>query len=823
MRFTKVIIELLLLTILFPQIDKGKEQSRSIPKKFNDGHVFELINDQNRINSDEIRQSPGYDNRFNYSRNNHSEENDIIIKPGISIPSRQYNPNRSLQDTLVYFPRLTWGKFIMYPGDAMWTVYKMPTDGILKGVNVPVYEWGTGDQQLTISLHKMTYPYTSNGTMYPSSAVDGAGWIGGYDMDSTTGWVSIEGATYTPGGTQGVCDTSDFVVTGAGDPLGTDLAVSGPPGTPLMGLLWPDGSTAAIMTPSTHPDYEVGGNEANWIDLADYGSEVNLLQGEWVGILVASTGAGGGDDDATGFFYDPGWGIVDPWVSGKFYGGCTGTSGNGGWHIRSWVFNFQLAVELTGDRGPVFESFSDLPTTLSTEGRPVQAYITDDNPGGGEAGVVSSRFYYQIDSLTAPLDSVEMFLINGNAEDGIWEGETPEIWECEAVYWYLKATDFNGNSTKTETKHYLIFCPNETNDLIFNNQDMLFGNLIYSSYLYFYWGGKGFDIWDASYGGLSAELLNNYSTVIELTGNGGPIYNNDDEIKDWWDGDKTYIVCGDEWLGYRTGWVNGPTEDGSVAKSILGVAYEYNDINYSSSGDKEGISRLIPDSAGFASILYEFLSDSLLVNYDPHTITGNNNWLDGIDPVEGYTVDMTAYSLVLDSADQVTPPVGSEIYNVMIHGQQGNGGRSAFLAFDPISLYTVPSSYWINVSADTNGNSAGVSPLVQAYEGLSTILSVENDVATPTAFSLKGNYPNPFNPVTNIHYEVHKNTHVKITIYDLLGREVKKLVSGELVSGDHQVIWDGTNDFGISVSAGIYLYQLRTKNFIQTKKMLLLK
>ncbi len=828
MRFSKIITGILFTSFLFAQADKGKEQSRPIPKKFNDGHALELIKNQMQFNSDEEIKIPGYGDRFNNSGINHGVEDDIIIEQGISIPARRHNSNRELADTLGYYPPGGWGgQFIMYPGDAMWTVFQMPTDGILKGINVPVYEWGMGDQELTVSLHKMSYPYTSEGTMYSSSAVDGAGWIGGYDMDSTTGWMSIEGTTYTPGGTQGVCDSTDIVVTGAQDPLGLVSATSGPPQTPLMGLLWPDGSTAAIMTPSTHPDFEVGGNDANWIDLADYGSEVNLLQGEWVGILVASTGTGGGDDDATGFFYNSGWGFVDPWVSGKFYGECTGTSGNGGWHIRNWIFNFQLAVELTGDRAPVFESYDYLVTTLSTEDRTVTAHITDDNPSGGDAGVASAQIIYQLDSLTAQINIVNMTLISGDIEDGIWEGGIPGQDPCTPIYYQYRAVDVNGNVAETVQLLYFIFCPIEGRDLIFNNQDKLFGNLSYSSYLYFYWGGKGFDIWDASYGGLTDELLQYYDVLIELSGNGGPIFNNDEEIANWWDGDKTYIVCGDEWLGYRSGWVNGPAEDGSVTKSILGIDYEYNDINYGASGDQNSISRLIPDSAGFASILYEFLSDSLLLNYDPQRVTGNNNWLDGIDPVEGYTVDMTAYSGVLDSADQVDPPAGSEIYNVMIHGQAGNGGKSAFLAFDALALNTVPSYYWVGASdywyEEGGAFPDDASPLIQAYEGLATIVSVNDDDVRPNQFSLKGNYPNPFNPVTNIQYELHKNTHVKITIYDVLGREVKKLVSSELVSGYHKVIWDATNDQGKPVAAGIYLYQIRAGNFVQTRKMVLLK
>ena len=538
MLFSRIITGIILFTILFAKADSGKEQSRSIPKKFNDGFSLEpVINKsqfQNQYNSNEIVHILG--DSQNYSGKNHCEEDDIIFETGISIPPRQYNPNRTVEDTLAYYPPGGFGgQFIMSPGDAMWTVFQMPTNGIFKAVNIPVYEWGSGDQQLTVSLHKMSFPYAADETSYPSSAVDSNGWIGGYDMDATTGFMTIEGTTYTAGGTQGVCDDGDVVVAGARDPLGTEAATSGPPGTPLMGLLWPYGWTTETMDPTNNPDFATGGNDANWIPFIDFGPNVELMQGDWVGILVVSTGAGGGDNDATGFFYAAGAGVVDPWVSGKFYGGCTGTSGNGGWHIRSWIFNFQLAVELTGDRAPIFESISYLPTTLSTEDRTVTAHITDDNPSGGDAGVASAQIMYQLNSLTAQIDTINMVLISGDIEDGIWEGDIPGQDPCTPIYYQYRAVDVNGNVAETLKQSYFIFCINETNDLIFNNQDLVYGAIIYSSYLYFYWGGNGFDIWDASYGPLSAELLDNYSTVIELTGNGGPIYNNDEEIANWWD------------------------------------------------------------------------------------------------------------------------------------------------------------------------------------------------------------------------------------------------------------------------------------------------
>ena len=93
----------------------------------------------------------------------------------------------------------------------------------------------------------------------------------------------------------------------------------------------------------------------------------------------------------------------------------------------------------------------------------------------------------------------------------------------------------------------------------------------------------------------------------------------------------------------------------------------------------------------------------------------------------------------------------------------------------------------------------------------------------PEGFVLHQNYPNPFNPITTIRYDLPKQSYVTIVIYDILGREVKELVSGELVSGYHKAVWDGTDSFGTPVGAGVYLYQIRGGDFIQTHKMLLLK
>jgi len=376
---------------------------------------------------------------------------------------------------------------------------------------------------------------------------------------------------------------------------------------------------------------------------------------------------------------------------------------------------------------------------------------------------------------------------------------------------------------------YLIFLATAGNDLIFNNQGALYGTIAYSSYLYFYWGGVPFDIWDASYGGIVDELVSEYSTIVELAGT-GPYYNNDAEISNWWGGDKTYIVAGDEWLGVRNGWVNTTYAAGDFQYDILGIAADYNDVNYMASGDQSGISRLVAGSDGYASSLAGFVADSLFVNYNPEYETGGSNWLDGVDPAPGYTIDMIGYADgVLDSATQTDVSAFTE-YNVMIHGQAGNGGKSAFLAFDPVALNTVPSYHWVGASwymVNLVGDPvmpADASPLIQAYESLAAITGIEDDVVgTPNAFSLKGNYPNPFNPITNIAFNLDVRSDVTVTVYSLLGEEVAKIHNGLMQPGLQTVAWNGMDSHGTQVASGVYIYRIEAQDRALTGKMMLLK
>jgi len=102
-------------------------------------------------------------------------------------------------------------------------------------------------------------------------------------------------------------------------------------------------------------------------------------------------------------------------------------------------------------------------------------------------------------------------------------------------------------------------------------------------------------------------------------------------------------------------------------------------------------------------------------------------------------------------------------------------------------------------------------------------LSINDNIVIPSRYTLHQNFPNPFNPVTTLRYELPENGLVNITIYDMLGRQVKTLINQTQDAGYKSIIWDATNDYGKPVSAGIYLYQIQAGEYMQTKKMVLLK
>lgn len=106
---------------------------------------------------------------------------------------------------------------------------------------------------------------------------------------------------------------------------------------------------------------------------------------------------------------------------------------------------------------------------------------------------------------------------------------------------------------------------------------------------------------------------------------------------------------------------------------------------------------------------------------------------------------------------------------------------------------------------------------------IGSVTEVESDEDIPISYRLEQNYPNPFNPTTVINYSLPQAEYVTIKIYDMLGREVRTLINSEIEAGKHSVEWSGKNELGQTVSSGMYIYRIEAGNFVQVRKMLLLK
>ncbi len=99
----------------------------------------------------------------------------------------------------------------------------------------------------------------------------------------------------------------------------------------------------------------------------------------------------------------------------------------------------------------------------------------------------------------------------------------------------------------------------------------------------------------------------------------------------------------------------------------------------------------------------------------------------------------------------------------------------------------------------------------------------KTELQAPDAFGLSQNFPNPFNPETQISYSLPQDAHVTLTIFNIVGQKVKTLVDELQDAGYKTIHWDGKNDSGNEVSSGIYFYRIQAGDYSQTKRMVLLE
>ena len=216
---------------------------------------------------------------------------------------------------------------------------------------------------------------------------------------------------------------------------------------------------------------------------------------------------------------------------------------------------------------------------------------------------------------------------------------------------------------------------------------------------------------------------------------------------------------------------------------------------------------------------------NLVLGYDTHSYGEN---------LSGSMTDVTVYSSGL--ADESV----SIIYEDGPHSEINIPEETNLVAHWPMDVeYSDPSTPEAPMQDIIGGNNGTLTnawwaAVASGYEtyadngawifsvDITNALSID-DISMPMEYALHQNYPNPFNPITTIRYDLPEAGHVNVVIYDMMGHQIKQLISGTEDAGRKSVVWDSTNDYGKPVSAGVYMYRIQTGEYIQTKKMVLLK
>jgi hypothetical protein len=156
--------------------------------------------------------------------------------------------------------------------------------------------------------------------------------------------------------------------------------------------------------------------------------------------------------------------------------------------------------------------------------------------------------------------------------------------------------------------------------------------------------------------------------------------------------------------------------------------------------------------------------------------------------------------------------VGTDSLGIFFFSDNGDslGARNDGLTNLNIHTLSIDNNDYVYAGTDSGIWKRPLSEIVTSIKEISTTI--------PTKFLLSQNYPNPFNPTTSIQYAISSRQFVKLIVYDVLGNEIETLVREEKPAGTYEVTW-----YTVNLPSGVYFYRLNAENFIETKKMLLLK
>ncbi len=225
-------------------------------------------------------------------------------------------------------------------------------------------------------------------------------------------------------------------------------------------------------------------------------------------------------------------------------------------------------------------------------------------------------------------------------------------------------------------------------------------------------------------------------------------------------------------------------------------------------GIGSGGPKLRYDDASSVAVSIDSAADRFSLNYDsPVNMGGATITLRALEKVQN---NLMFESKMNDAGMICDWKVDGDLIRVLIYSDAGRSipaGANSFFAIDNSGAFKIE-----NIQVST-------------ADGYILPVLMKDDIRTqlPEGFRLYQNYPNPFNPSTTISFDMPVVSDATLIVYDVLGREVRTLVSGQLGAGHREFIWDGKDNMGNVVSSGIYFYRLETTEYSAQKKMMFIK
>jgi len=282
------------------------------------------------------------------------------------------------------------------------------------------------------------------------------------------------------------------------------------------------------------------------------------------------------------------------------------------------------------------------------------------------------------------------------------------------------------------------------------------------------------------------------------------------------------IIKGDITLGdyamiiYLLGDESGETEALSTSEQNMITEYLRSGGKMIISGSHIGLDLVQNGSSEDSSFFNQYLK----ANYISH-VSG----LSDVSGVSGTFMDGLSIAIEAPGGGNleldVIEPVNSEM--IMTYGNGSTAGIF-YEGIFPNGTVTAQLAYFtfpIELITDKGNRTTLLSNIIKQFN-IIDLITPREDLSPPQSFGLR-NYPNPFNPLTRIRYQLNHPATVRLTIYNIQGEKVKDLVDARQPAGEYIIIWEGTDNSGKTMSTSVYIYRLDVNGRSVNKKMMLIR